>query len=120
MPCPNKKHKMENLQEFGKLSEPELAKLKETHKKVFELKVPFETSENVVLLYGYLRMPKRYELGMSLAQMDSNPVLAKEIILEKTWLAGDARIKTDDDAFYSAINVLDELITVRQAELKKN
>lgn len=112
----------EKIKQVGKITDKELQELKAKHGKVFTLSVFYELpdTKEVVELYGYLRMPQRYEMGMSLAIIDNNPVQAKEILLTKTWLAGDERIKTDDDAFYSAIRVLDEFIVARQASLKKN
>ena len=113
------------IKQEGVISDAEFQKLKVKHKDVFILTVLFnenpddEKSEEVELI-AYLRKPKRYEMGMSLAIMDSNPVKAKELILEKTWLAGDVRIKENDDAFYSAIVSLDSFIIVRESGLKKN
>jgi len=114
--------KKEEIRKLGIISNEELKKLKLKHGDVFTLSVLFEEKDTkeVVELFGYLRKPERFETGMSLAIMDSNPIKAKELILEKTWLAGDDRIKTDDDAFYSAILALDGFIEIRMASLKKN
>ncbi len=110
------------LRKVGEISETEINKLKAEHKEIYTINVQFEEPETneVIELIGYLKRPERYVMGMALAIINSNPVKAKEIILTKSWLAGDDRIKTDDDAFYSATVAVDELLTVRQASLKKN
>jgi len=88
---------------------------KELEKAVKELE-----KETFVVLFGYLKKPDRSTISMALANQDRDPLRAKEIILAKSWLAGDDRIKTDDDAFYSASSVLDVFYQVRSASLKKN
>lgn len=107
--------------QFGKLSKEEYAKLKKEHGTVYTLEVYFEDKNGeIVQLFGYLKKPERNVVSMALSFKDSDPLRAKEIMLEKSWLAGDDRIKTDDDAFYTASSVLDSLLVVRFASLKKN
>jgi hypothetical protein len=108
------------FKKYGELSENDLKALIQKHGIVYTLVVLFSEGEEIVELYGYIKRPERFVMGMALSVIDSNPVKSKEIILEKSWLAGDERIKTEDDAFYSASTVLDELFMVRRAELKKN
>jgi len=109
------------IKEYGKLSKEELEKLKKEHGTVHTLEVYFEDENGeIIRLFGYLKKPERHVVSMALAFKDRDPLRAKEIMLEKSWLAGDERIKTNDDAFYTASSVLDELLVVRFASLKKN
>lgn len=73
-----------------------------------------------IVLYGYIKKPGRSTLGLALSMYDRDPLKAKEVILEKSWLKGDERIKTNDDAFLSASTVIGEFLTVGKAGLKKN
>ncbi|MCF6185643.1 MAG: hypothetical protein L3J56_13675 [Bacteroidales bacterium] len=109
------------IKQFGKLSEEEVEKLKKEHGIIYTLDVYFEDENGeIVQLFAYLKKPERHVVSMALSFKDSDPLRAKEIMLEKSWLAGDERIKTNDDAFYTASSVLDGLLVVRFANLKKN
>jgi len=109
------------IKSYGKLSKEEFDALKKDHKDIFTLSVFFEEENgDVVELYAYLKKPDRSTISLALANIDRDPLRAKEILLAKSWLKGDERIKTNDDAFLSAASVLDGLLTVRSASLKKN
>jgi len=109
----------EQTKRYGELPEAELAALNQKYGKIYTLTVEYDDNGDVVELVGYLKRPELFVMGMALAVIETNPVRAKEIILEKSWLAGDERIKKDDDAFYSAFTVLDEVFMARNATLKK-
>jgi len=111
---------MTEMKKYGEISEQEFAALKQKHGKIYTLTVEYDDNGEVVELVGYLKRPERFVMGMALSAIERDPVRAKEIILEKSWLAGDERIKRDDDAFYSAFTVLDEVFMARNASLKKN
>ena len=108
------------MKEYGKLTKEEIKELKKKHGEVYELDVDFEEKGERTVLYGYLKKPDRTTIGLSLSMIERDPLRAKQVILEKSWLAGDERIKNDDDAFLSATTVLDEFLIVRRAGLKKN
>lgn len=104
--------------------DPDLALLDEVAKRhrvetVYMLKIPLddEGSEHAI---GFIKKPSRTSLGAALSVMQRNPLKANEIILQSNWLEGDERIKTDDDLFLAAGQLLGEIIQVRQGELKKN
>jgi hypothetical protein len=40
-------------------------------------------------------------------------------LLNQLWLDGDEEIKTDDDLFLAACSQLDDLMRVKEAEIKK-
>lgn len=69
---------------------------------------------------SFHKTPDRSDYGKALSVQDKNPITAKEIILRATFLEGDERVMSDDEFFYSACTVIDELLTVRLASIKKN
>jgi len=93
--------------------------LKKQYPDVWTLSVPCDDKgkDNAV---AYLKKPDRNVISAALAMQGTNPLKAKEIILSSCWIEGDERIKTNDDLFISACFVMDKLIRVRKAELKKN
>jgi len=103
----------------GKVSDERLETLKRTHGDVYTLEVP-ENDEATVMAVGYLKRPDRILLGAVLNKQKVNSIAAKELLLNSTWLDGDARIKTNDDLFLSACTVLDDFFSVRESSLKKN
>lgn len=68
---------------------------------------------------GWLRNPTRQEAGMVAKLAGTDPVKSIEVLLNSVWLEGDDRIKTDDDLFFSAMPQLNNVLTIRNAELKK-
>lgn len=98
-----------------------IEKLKRKHKTpvIYELSVPLndEGTEHAV---AYLRKPTRFELSPLIKQIESDPMGALTILLNTIWLEGDERIKEDDDVFFGAIGSLQEIITFRVGNLKKN
>ena len=40
-------------------------------------------------------------------------------LLNQLWVEGDEEIKTNDDCFFAACNTLDEVLKVKEAEIKK-
>lgn len=97
------------------VTEKQIESWKKQHGEVYELNIPLENDK----VTCYLRKPDRKTIAYALSVRDTNPLKAKEIVLENCFLAGDERIKTDDELFLSACTVLDEMIVVRVAELKK-
>ena len=49
-----------------------------------------------------------------------NPLRAKEVMLTSCFLEGNKQILEDDDCFMSALTVVDNFLSIKQAELKKN
>ena len=96
---------------IGKLSQEEIAKLKNQHGEIFALKVG-----NSIC---YLRKPTRKSLGYASVAGKDNPLKFNEVILNDCFLAGDETIKTDDTKFLSASSKLSEIIEVVDAELEK-
>ncbi len=86
---------------------------------VYELKIPMDDEGNDYAI-GYIKKPSRASLGAAMSLINTNPLKANEIILKSNWLEGDERILNDDDAFMSASVLLEEVITIRKGEIKKN
>jgi hypothetical protein len=89
---------------------------KKTHGSVYEIKL---SDDNNGFVYGYIRKPTRNELRPILSIMQNDMIKASEILLQSVWLGGDELIKTNDDYFLGAMQVLGELIEFKAAELKK-
>ena len=54
-----------------------------------------------------------------IATLTNTPVRANEVLLENCWLGGDESIKTDDAKFFGVAAKLDEIVQIREAEIKK-
>lgn len=67
----------------------------------------------------YLRTPDRKVMGAALQAQKSDPIKAKEIILLNCWLGGDNEIKTNDELFISIATQLDDLIEIKEVEIKE-
>lgn len=87
--------------------------------KVIMLKVPLN-DEYTDFSYGWIRYPQRADVSIAMTMTDTDPLKGKEIVLRNSWLEGDDRILNDDELFLSACTVLDTVIGVRQALIKKN
>lgn len=98
------------------LSKPEQLKRKHKVKEVFEISVEMGEGDTAT---GYIKKPDRKVMGAAMSHFQSNPLKANEIILNSCWLDGDRRILEDDDAFMAAGVVLEQVIQIRQAEIKK-
>jgi hypothetical protein len=89
---------------------------------VFEVKAYKKNKEsgNIDEITAVFRKPSRSVISASMSQQNRNPLGAKETILRSCFLEGDKRILDDDDFFLSACTVVDEMIEIRMADLKKN
>ena len=67
----------------------------------------------------YIRKPDRRVLGLATSVGQKNPMKFNEVILYNCWLGGDDAIKTDDDYFLAAAARLEEVIEIKEAEIKK-
>lgn len=109
------------------VSEAQIEAWKKKYGEVYEITIPMEDiryDENGNALpykkaIAYLKKPDRNTVAYALSVKKNNPLKAKEVILENSFLGGDEFIMSNDELFFSACTVLDELIIVREAELKK-
>ena len=64
-----------------------------------------------------VRKPTRKDL--SYVSVVKDPIKMQEALLNQLWLDGDEEIKTDDDLFLAACSQLENLLRVKEAEIKK-
>lgn len=67
----------------------------------------------------YLHKPTRQTLDLALSSREKKRSLYGETILKNCWIAGNKEILEEDEYFYAATSQLDDLITFKDAELKK-
>lgn len=67
----------------------------------------------------FLHKPTRQTLDLALTSREKKRSLYAETILKNCWLAGNKEILEDDEYFFSVSTQLDELVTFKEAELKK-
>ncbi len=89
------------------------------NQKVLQLKVP-KNDSYTDFAYGYIKYPDRVDISIAMTMKETDPLRGKQIILENSWLEGDREIINDTELFLSACTVLDEVIGIRQAIVKKN
>lgn len=64
-----------------------------------------------------LRSPGRQDL--SYASVVKNPMKMNEVLVNQLWVAGDEEMRTDDSLFMALCNKLEEVLKVKDAEIKK-
>lgn len=90
---------------------------KYSQKTVFRIDVEREDGS---IARAYFKKPDRNVYGAALSIQGRNPLSAKEVVLRSTFLEGDKDLLENDDLFYSACTVVDDMITFRAASIKKN
>lgn len=101
---------MEKVTLIGEVTPDQIEQWKKKHGEVFQI----EVGESVC----YLKKPDRLTIKASLSA-GADKIRSNEIMLANCWLGGDENIKTDDSMFFGVSGVLDELIDIKAAELKK-
>ena len=92
-----------------KFTKEQIEKLKAQYGDVYEIEVEGKKC--------LIRRPNRKDL--SYASVVRDPVKMSETMLNQLWLGGDEEIKTSDDLFLAVVNVMQEVLQVKQAQLKK-
>lgn len=64
-----------------------------------------------------LHRPTRKDLSYASAVKD--PIKMSEVMLNALWVAGDEEIKEDDSLFLAAIQKMEDILEVKEAEIKK-
>jgi hypothetical protein len=88
---------------------------KKKHGSIFEIEVK---GLDGITRRAYLKKPGRNELSYA-ATVGKEPMKFNQTILEGCWLAGDEEIKTNDELFFGACEVLDHIIETAEASIKK-
>lgn len=92
-----------------KYTKEQIAEWKRKHGDLFEITVEGRSC--------ILHRPTRQDL--SYASVLKDPIKMSETMLSQLWVAGDEEIKTDDSLFLAAIQKMQEVLEVKEAEIKK-
>ena len=92
-----------------KVTKEQIKEWKEKHGELFQVTVEGKGC--------ILRKPNRQDL--SYASVVKDPIKMSETLLHRLWVAGDEDIKTDDSLFMAVVNRMDEVLKVKEAEIKK-
>lgn len=92
-----------------KYTKEQLSEWKGRHGDLFEITVDGKSC--------ILHRPTRRDL--SYASVVKDPIKMSETMLGQLWVAGDEEIKTDDALFLAAIQKMQDVLEVKEAEIKK-
>lgn len=92
-----------------KVTKEQIKEWKEKHGELFQITVEDKSC--------ILRKPNRKDL--SYASVVKDPIKMSEVLLNNLWVAGDEDIKTNDALFMAVVNKMDEVLKVKEAEVKK-
>ena len=92
-----------------KYTKEQIAEWKRKHGELFEITVEGKSC--------ILHRPTRQDL--SYASVVKDPIKMSETMLNQLWVAGDEEIKTDDSLFLAAIQKMQDVLEVKEAEIKK-
>lgn len=95
----------------GQMPQHQIDLFKKQHKDIFQV-----TCDGKVC---YLRKPDRKTLSAASALGKNDPMKFNEVILENCFIGGCEDFKTDDGLFLAVSGVLDQVIEIKEAELKK-
>lgn len=102
---------MENMKFIGQQSDEQIANWKKQHLEVFAV-----TSEDKI---GYLRKPRRAEMGLAMSHAAANPLKMTETIVQSCWLGGCTDLRDDDKYFYGLNIQIQQIIEMAEVEVKK-
>lgn len=92
---------------------------KHNEPKVLMLKVP-TNDEYTEFEYGFIKYPDRSDVSIAMTMQNTDPLKGKEIVLRNNWLEGNMQLIEDTELFLSTCTALDEVLSIRQAIVKKN
>lgn len=87
----------------------QVAEWKKKHGDIFEITVDGKSC--------ILHKPTRQNL--SYASVVKDPIKLSETLLKQLWVDGDKEILEQDDLFMAVVNKMEEVIKVKEAEIKK-
>lgn len=97
--------------ESGKLTDEQMAQLKQQHGDVYVIKIKERNEQHLVIHYGYLKPAGRNEIAVAMMKQQQNmTVEAGEVFLKNCWLGGSELLR-------NPITRNDELLGVRAATL---
>lgn len=92
-----------------KFTKEQIKEWKAKHGELFEITVEDKSC--------ILHRPTRKDL--SYASAVKGPIKMSEVMLNALWVAGDEEIKEDDSLFLAAIQKMEDILEVKEAEIKK-
>lgn len=92
-----------------KFTKEQIKEWKAKHGELFEITVEDKSC--------ILHRPTRKDLSYASAVKD--PIKMSEVMLNALWIAGDKEIKEDDSLFLAAIQKMQDILEVKEAEIKK-
>lgn len=92
-----------------KYTKEQVAEWKTKHGDIFEITVDGKSC--------ILHKPTRQNL--SYASVVKDPIKMSETLLKQLWVDGDKEILEQDDLFMAVVNKMEEVIKVKEAEVKK-
>lgn len=92
-----------------KYSKEQIQEWKKKHGDLFEITVDDKSC--------ILHRPTRRDL--SYASVIKDPIKMSETMLGQLWVAGDEELKTNDELFMAVVSKMDEVLKVKEAEIKK-
>lgn len=92
-----------------KFTKEQIKEWKAKHGELFEITVEDKSC--------ILHRPTRKDLSYASAVKD--PIKMSEVMLNALWVYGDEEIKEDDSLFLAAIQKMQDILEVKEAEIKK-
>ena len=92
-----------------KYNKEQIQEWKKKHGDLFEITVDGKSC--------ILHRPTRRDL--SYASVIKDPIKMSEMMLGQLWVAGDEELKTNDELFMAVVSKMDEVLKVKEAEIKK-
>ncbi len=92
-----------------KHTKEQVAEWKKKHGEIFEITVEGKSC--------ILRRPNRRDL--SYVSVVKDPMKMSEALLKQLWVDGDSEIQEDDSLFLAVVPKMEEVIKVKEAEIKK-
>lgn len=101
---------------YGKVTQLELNKWKETNPDIFIIEVDGDSEKDVI--GGYFKKPDLPILAMAMKDFESDPIMSGKKMFDNCWLGGDERMLTNDECKVAAIGQLSKTFKVRTARIK--
>lgn len=97
---------------MAEVTPEQIKKWKAKHPAIYE--IAFDDDKK-----AYIKKPSRQILSMAMSKSQTNPLAFAEVILKQCFLGGDSEVKDNDDYFLGAASQLEEVMQVKNAQLKK-
>ena len=91
------------------LTKEQIAELKKKHGEIYEIRVEGKSC--------IVRRPNRKDL--SYVSVVKDPIKMSETLLKQLWVDGDKEIQENDDLFLAVIPKMEEVIKVKESQIKK-